>query len=921
MFTKDNNNSNFAPSGSEDCSSKKIIVHLKNPGNTYQNIGWNSSGGANLYAYNGDTKILGNWPGTYVSSNNSKYSYTFNNDANYDKITVVFSSEHDYDGNKGKTGDLELSKGYEYTFSLTGAYSGSGENRVFTTKQDSKTTISATSSAPFVALDNANNSSVSGTSATLYGYVALRGCATLTSYGFQYNTSKSESGATTVTTSEDHAIGSYNKTFTVSTSGTYYYRAVATNAKGTVYSDWSTETFTVVACTPPEALNFAITSNTNSYTYDGNSHRATVTSSNTSTYAPSSITEGYGSSSGSTTASKTAVGTYNIYVTAASADDTHGYCAVTSPIPTSIGTLTISEVTPSSENKSILFDITCESPVDFDGDSHGATVSWKSKYKDCGTITLKYYNGETLLDAAPINVGTYTVKISVASGTNNNASAADIEVGTITINKIDQSTAVTILNSGTHCIPSSGSYVDISASGGDTSEALTYSVVGTPSSGISLNTSTGRITANNAGSITVTATRPGGTNYNDKTSSNSTYTFVVTPTTITVTPSSAVEKVLPSSVAQPSVTQDITASHTGNSYAWTLLPNYSVNSIASASSANTTITFKREGVYTATAKGGCKNTTDVQDNSAAITVEPPLTIYLAGTLVSSAGDKFADNNFPMTRTSGSYVYTRRFDAVVGSAVTYTSRKFTLRESSSASQANYIIPKYAKVNYTNISTTGSNNDLYTTGITYSAGDKLEVRAEYKGYNSSENKPEWDISIGLVCDDPVAKTISISDASICNGSDVQVIVNSSQSGYIYIVYDSNNTQVGTATGNGSNKSITVTRPTASTTYTVKAKQAASCTPTAMSNTVSVTVNDRPTFSPSSGITQYLPVTVTSNAATPSWSIASKSPNVDAAWISNTSGTSTVLKAPTGTYTVSDGTCATETITVSNDSETCD
>lgn len=246
------NTSNFAPSGSEGCGGSAIKVHLNNPGNDYQSVGWNSSGGAYLYAYNGGTKILGDWPGTYVTSSNNQYSYTFNNDANYDNITVIFRSEHNHGGNLGKTGNLTLDKGYEYTFHLTGSYSGDGENRVFATSQDSKTSIPATSSEPFVALDNANASSVSGTSVTLYGYVALRGCAELTSYGFQYNTSKSESGATTVTTSGDHAIGSYNNTFTVSTSGDYYYRAVAANAKGTVYSDWSTETFTI-SCTKPVA--------------------------------------------------------------------------------------------------------------------------------------------------------------------------------------------------------------------------------------------------------------------------------------------------------------------------------------------------------------------------------------------------------------------------------------------------------------------------------------------------------------------------------------------------------------------------------------------------------------------------------------------------------------------------------------------
>ncbi len=728
-----------------------------------------------------------------------------------------------------------------------------------------------------------------------------------------------KSGESTYYTECDWEASVANTTGTTGTldtdnlsAGTYTVYALLMNATSEeeAVKASTTLTLTINSCTPPEASNFTVTSGTNTYEYNGSAHSAKVTG--VSPYTPSNIVAYYGANSSATATSQTDAGTYNIYVH--SADAYGSYCAVTSTIATQLATqLVISPVTPSSSNYSELFSITGTGSHAYTGVAQSVAVAWKSPYTGCkGTITVKY----DVSTDAPTNVGSYPITISVASGTNNNASASDIEIGTLTITPIDQSTAVTISNSGTHCIPSSGSYVDISASGGDTSEALTYSVVGTPSSGISL--SDGRISATKAGSITVTATRPGGANYNDKTSSNYTFTFVVTPTSVSVTPASPVTHTLPSSTATPSVTQSVTATHTGNRTAWTLSPNYTVNTISDASATNPTLTFKREGVYTATVGVGCKNTTDASGNSATITVEPPLTIYLSGTLVSSEQDAFGDNNFPMTRTAGSYVYTRRFNAVAGSSA---NRKFSLRESNSSGQADYLIPKYAKVTYTNITTTGVNNDMYTTGITYSAEDMLEVRAEYKGYNSSENKPEWDISIGLVCDAPDSKTISISNESICRGSDVSVVVNSSQNGYIYTVYDAGNTQVGTTTGDGTNKSISVTRPTESTTYTVKAKQAASCTPTEMANTVSVTVNDIPTFSPTSGITQYLPVTVTSTATTPAWSFTKVSGSATGAWLSNTDESVTIFKAPTGTYTVSDGTCATGSITVSDDTETCD
>ena len=250
------------------------------------------------------------------------------------------------------------------------------------------------------------------------------------------------------------------------------------------YNGSSIHVATEVPCTAPTESNFTVSGNTP--TYDGTAKTATVASSNISTYEPASITAGYGSSSSSTTLNKTDAGTYNVYVTAAGADAKGTYCEVTSPITTSVGTLTIKKVEPTSSNKGTLFDITVPSSSAYTGTAKTATVSWKTAYQNCGAITIKYYNGSTLLDGAPVNVGSYTVKISVAAGTNNKASASEISVGTFSITKANQSTAVTISNSGTQCIPSAGGDVDISASGGNTSETITYAVVGDPDDGISL---------------------------------------------------------------------------------------------------------------------------------------------------------------------------------------------------------------------------------------------------------------------------------------------------------------------------------------------------------------------------------------------------------------------------------------------------
>lgn len=95
---------------------------------------------------------------------------------------------------------------------------------------------------------------------------------------------------------------------------------------------------------------------------------------------------------------------------------------------------------------------------------------------------------------------------------------------------------------------------------------------------------------------------------------------------------------------------------------------------------------------------------------------------------------------------------------------------------------------------------------------------------------------------------SKTITIDESEVCEDTEVTVTVGSSQSGYIYRVYDNAATpnKVGEEESNGGNLDISFT-PSASATYTVKAVKMDGCAETEVgANTVSVTVNALPTIS---------------------------------------------------------------------------
>ncbi len=102
-----------------------------------------------------------------------------------------------------------------------------------------------------------------------------------------------------------------------------------------------------------------------------------------------------------------------------------------------------------------IFDFTA--PINLnacDGLAKEATVTEKEGIEGVGSITIKYFKGETGLTGAPTAVGTYTVKIEVAGGANYEPATLTDEAWTFTFDIADEAahTGVTLKSNenGTH---------------------------------------------------------------------------------------------------------------------------------------------------------------------------------------------------------------------------------------------------------------------------------------------------------------------------------------------------------------------------------------------------------------------------------------------------------------------------------------
>ena len=162
-------------------------------------------------------------------------------------------------------------------------------------------------------------------------------------------------------------------------------------------------------------------------TYDGEEHKATLTLKDTEYTGLAEAKLSYTDSKGGTVTAPKNAGTYTVYV---EAPESGKYAAI---IKTEIGSVTISKAA------AVAADIfgKVEINVPYSGETHEAKLAMKDAlYDGNNKWTVSYYkveNGkETLIESAPVNVGTYNVHVS-AEATDNYEAMVDAVIGTVTI--------------------------------------------------------------------------------------------------------------------------------------------------------------------------------------------------------------------------------------------------------------------------------------------------------------------------------------------------------------------------------------------------------------------------------------------------------------------------------------------------------
>lgn len=226
--------------------------------------------------------------------------------------------------------------------------------------------------------------------------------------------------------------------------------------------------------------------------------------------------------------------------------------------------------------------------------------------------------------------------------------------------------------------------------------------------------------------------------------------------------------------------------------------------------------------------------------------------------------------------------------------------------------------------------------------------LYYKCKVTGFCEKTSNVSGAVNVTLSCTPAPTgnKTITIKETSsgsygssvtVCSGANVTVKVASSQSGYIYRVYDDSQTPVKMKEETSSGGDLELTfAPTDNAVYTVKAVKSSGCSETVVgANTVSVTVNTTPTITPSSTTAKnFEAVTLSSSASLNSsvgdngWAITNISGSDS--YLYNTTTTAAKFKGTVGGSsskgfiiqgTASNGCVGSTTITVSaDDAESC-
>lgn len=385
----------------------------------------------------------------------------------------------------------------------------------------------------------------------------------------------------------------------------------------------------------------------------------------------------------------------------------------------------------------------------YDGTQKSISISAKSGYPT-GTTYYTGTNGTSYSKSstAPTNPGQY--KVTYETAATSTYCAANLEFGTLNITKTitikvkqygkySSSRPYLYAWYGTDKTKSLGDWHGTqmsAASNGWYSLDVTYAA-----SSVSLiinnnsNTQTGDITPVNAN--TCYQVESNGTSY-------AAVDCCTKPTAVSPSASSS-SITLDASVnnALPSKSVTLSAGTTGGSgftYSWSVSPTNNA-SFSATDEASPTLTFTREGQYTATLAAGCSS--DTRSGSTTVTVLPNY-LYVVGPLVNSTQNPINwDNGEPLTRTvSGSdIIYTRSWTSLWGSNNT-NNKSFGIRHIQNyGGTAGSMVAQYSyDSSVTGVTITKGSGDITPT-ITYNAGDILILTVTYKGWNSTQSKPEY------------------------------------------------------------------------------------------------------------------------------------------------------------------------------------
>ncbi len=245
--------------------------------------------------------------------------------------------------------------------------------------------------------------------------------------------------------------------------------------------------------------------------------------------------------------------------------------------------------------------------------------------------------------------GTCSISSTVTSGA---TYASATTSASVTLNKATQTTLnLSSLGTSSKTYPFSQA-LSASTTGGSGSGSVTYAVTSGTASGCALSntTSTATISATSSGTCLVTATKAGGSNYNDATSSASTFTFnKATQSALSISSLGTSSKSYPYSQALSATTSGGSSS---GSVTYAVANGTSTDCALSSTAANATITASTIGtcLITATMAGGT-NYNDVSSSSSTFTFSkatPSISISLpAGATTASYGTAVT-----ITATSG-----------------------------------------------------------------------------------------------------------------------------------------------------------------------------------------------------------------------------------------------------------------------------